>query len=155
MYQRNYAKDQAWMTDDERAAWKNSVRRIRTMLNKYGVPTSPFLMIRIRELATLITLAHRLEAQLPVPAEHSTETLPQPNLPGQARPAPLTAPSVEAVAKQWERVRKAISELEAYRNAKQPSRPMGIADVMRPIMLKARAILKDHPELQEPGNSMV
>jgi hypothetical protein len=59
------------------------------------------------------------------------------------------------VAKQWERVRKAISELEAYRNAKQPSRPMGIADVMRPIMLKARAILKDHPELQEPGNSMV
>jgi hypothetical protein len=127
------------MTGDEHIAWRNTVRRFRTWLKKRGVPIAPLLMLRVRELATLVTIGYRLEARLAPPGAVE--------VPGQiARAVTTVIPDIEAVIKHLERVRKAVSELETYAAATAAPTPLTVADIVKPLMEKARAIRARYPE---------
>jgi hypothetical protein len=145
MYLKSHAKGENWMTDEERKVWRLLGRRLRNWARKRGVPGSPLLLLRIREIGVLIILGYRLEARLDLSGD---PVEPPADLPCKTRPTPAPAAVLESVAKHWEKTRKAINELEAHCGGAKPDAPvrLGIADVMKPIMKKAQAILERLPE---------
>lgn len=149
---------EAWMTEEECAVWRECIRTIRLWCRRRGVPPSPLLHVRIRELAVLLLLGRRLEHQLlpppppappPEPAESSSETTPAKGRGGtrtnMEKPSRIENPAavIEAVVKHWERTRKAMNELESYCDAAGTPTGLGLADTVKPIMKKGFGVVEE------------
>lgn len=117
---------QPWMGEEEWKRYRAHRRWLVALFEGKGVADSPMLAWRAEDLLTSLFLVHRTEQLLMVAEAESS-----------------TAAAMEQVWKARERLRKAQRELEDYCARMGTPVDVGLADVMRPIVLKARSILGD------------
>ena len=140
------AQGAPWMTQDEHKSTQNLVQSIRELLENTNTPEHPIIAMRLEDAATSLILVHRLENKLT-------------SKPGEDKiPAPTR--TIGSIGKARERLRRATTELQRVLPAPtNEERPMGLADYMKPIMLRANAIFKEieeeeaetnHPHAQQP-----
>jgi len=112
------------------AEWAYALRLRRAVLAPLlaaEVSLTSYIILRVHDYLVAMLLTRRAERVLvEAPAEN-----------GEPLPAPPAA-QLEALAKQRERARKLLAEVEAFlpKPAADSGKPMGLADYMKPIMKK-------------------
>jgi hypothetical protein len=120
------ARGAPWMTRDERLATRRLLRRFRPILERRSVPDSPFLALRLAELAAASAIALRMQGALAPPAPTPEDPCPAP-----PPPAPALA---EAIGKAHDRLRKALAEVEEHIDKYGCTQGSGLADLLRPMI---------------------
>jgi hypothetical protein len=116
------------LTPDQAAAAQRCAREMADMLAEHGVSLSPLVVLRAHDvLASFVDVLRLEQAASCAPAAELKEA----------------SAGAEATGKARERMRKAIKELEeACRKAGRPI-DEGLADAMKPLVLRAEGVLED------------
>lgn len=134
-----------WQGEEGKRAYRKHVRWLRKLLRNASIGRTPLINMRIDEAGRLRTLAILLEHQL----DTFLQTNPEPER--NPRPCILL---VEAIGKAHQRWRSAV--LELLPNA--PVAGMGLADIMKPIILRANRVLaeaeREEQEREKEGQRM-
>lgn len=127
---------QPWMNGDDKDTAKSYARQIRKQFKQAGVRPAPLLHIRVNDVLISLLLTRRAEASL------ITE------------PADIAElhKILEAIGKTRDRLRKAMKELETACATAGTPIEMGLADRVKPIMLKAQGLerLVSNPSSSSP-----
>ena len=109
------------------------------LLRRRGVELTPNIVLRIAEILSLALTGRQIERAL------SDEQTVQPP-PGDIPPVngrSTLHPLAEALAKNQERLRKALKELEESFTRGGAPVEVGLADELRPLLLQAEGVLDD------------
>ena len=128
------AQGEAWMGKAEQTWNRGFVGAARRVLKRRGVQESPFLALRVRELGTCCLLLMRLERLLHEALEKTED---------EEKRMRLLATAMDALGKAWERLRKAMRELEEYCAKTGIPVDTGLAEIMQPILKKAEGIIEE------------
>lgn len=123
------ARGAPWMTREERLATRRLLRRFRPMLDARHVPESPFLALRLADLAAAMAIAARMQSALAPPPPTEEDPCPLPPV-----PAPALA---DALGKAQDRLRKAMDELEDHIDKYGSTFGGGLADFLKPLIEEA------------------
>ena len=126
--------DEDWAVLDVFAA------EMGVLLEHSGVSLTPLMTCRIIDLATWWLLARRIQ-----------QALPSGMLVNGCEPSPAEGkalecrlhPGLEALAKTWERLRKAMKDLTDACKSEGTPLGKGLADTMKPILQQADGVLED------------
>ncbi len=125
--------EEHWMTPREREEIARLAEALDQVFETRGIERNPLLSLRVRELGVLLALTRRLEAHLgAIPAEDAA--------PDDDK---RLAARADAIGKSWERVRKALKELETYIDSHGRGDGASLADEMRPILAKAEGVVEE------------
>ena len=122
------------MMPAEREGTRRFVLAVRRLFKARGVAESPLLALRVRELAVLRVVTQRLEAQLAEPVKGEAA------MPPNGKQAAIEA---ETIGKAWERLRKALKELEDHIDKHGHTTGASLADEMRPVLTKAGGLAEE------------
>lgn len=170
---------QASMIDDLKETWPEEEERCRLLAARFqrlfrerGVPGTPQLALRLRDMLSAFFLVRRLEQQMlavrTVREEANAAAGTADTQNAAAREAESSKPSknfseprtkdkdlvegprvraelvlVDAHGKASERWRKAMKELEEYCDSAGRPVNIGLADIMKPIIQRAEKVLKE------------
>lgn len=142
---KRFCTEPAGMTESERKRWRESLGRIAALLQEKGVQPVEPLFQRVEEMLVAQLCAKRSEWIL----------LPSPSAQDEEQPATALA-ALEGLLKVRERLRRAVRELEDYCARAGTPIDQGLADQLRPFILKTRAVLgggvfagQDEGDMQE------
>lgn len=156
-------KDDSWMTPSEQAVYKSEIKKLSQWARQHHLSCSPSLKTRIREIAVLIIVGQRLEQDLLTFPDKTAANGPPFGTSGaegvsHARDTPkdirpmdskakssqsITISHAEGLAKHWERLRKAMLDLETYYAKNGAPAGKGLADIIKPIMQKGQGVMEE------------
>jgi len=126
------ARGASWMTPEERRHTRKFVAAVNRLFQKRGVEVTPFLALRVTDVAVHHLLVRRLENTLVLDSAAGEATA----------PGPVCSPALaDQIGKARERLRKAVREIEdACARAGRPI-DIGIADRVLPIVRQTADLL--------------
>jgi len=133
----------------DRATIEKLVAGFESVLEARGVKPTPFVVLRMHDVITQYRLARRMErAVFSDGVVHKDEAaLPSANgQNGSAKAASKNGgmhPGIEPLAKAWERVRKALGELESVCGAETLDYVPSLADIAAPILERADGVMEE------------
>jgi len=144
--------DSAARRAPDRTTIEKLVAGFETELESRDVEPAPFVVLRIHDVITQYRIARRIERQVfedgvvgasAAAAEngHAEPNGKKPN--GRAKASSGVHPGVEILAKSWERVRKALHDLEAVCGTASAGRAMSLADLAAPLLEQGDGILEE------------
>ena len=116
-------------------------KKIVALLKQRGVEVTPIVETRAKDMATWWWLAQHYEAVLR-DSESGTSSA------GAGQTGWKPHPSVDALAKTWERLRRAMKELEDMCGQESATPRGGLASRMKPIIEKTQGVLEDAIEFE-------
>lgn len=133
--------DKPWMTEEERIVAEAFWQAVGEALETHGVEKNLLTLLRVNDVLVMYLLARRAEEAL-CGAGPGVKN----DKPGAKRGPDASA--FDGCGRAYERLRKAMKELEeACARAGKPI-DAGIADVMKPILKKAEGVLQDALEFE-------
>lgn len=148
-----------WFTTDEGdfEALSGFARDMGDLLERSGAALTPLMTCRVVDLATWWLLARRIQRTMPSATLVTQDDLSEEDA---KYPKWRLHPGVEALAKTWERLRKAMKELTEACEAEGTPLGKGLADTMKPILKRAEGVLEDAAAFEQkrqqkgkPGSS--
>jgi hypothetical protein len=154
-------KSAPWLSKAEQKVFRALVRGMVELFGARGVVETPLLALRVDDVCVSFLLVRRAEMGLvvEVPKEENKKAVQEGKTPpagaDQASPVKVdkkqaaktvitSAATMEAVGRARERMRKAMKELEESCAKMGKPVDVGIADVMKPIMMQGAGVMEKH-----------
>lgn len=150
--------DPAAQDPHDRAIIQRLVAAFETLLESRGIEPTPFVLLRLHDVITQYRLARRIEAavfaegvvQNKQPNEDDTPKS-ETNAAKRRSTAKDTGlhPALDALTKAWDRVRKALQDLESACAVPKTGKIPSLADIATPLLEETDGIMEYAIEVEE------